>query len=237
MKVIDVPGLKPARKHSYVLEQFGVLTPGESIFLKDDHDPRSLYYQMVAVLGEVFDWKYMKRGPRWEVLIRKLDEGEKPPTIGQLAATGSSRIAVFRKYNIDFCCGGKQTLHQACMEKGLDVKKVEDELTRMDRESPQDPKTDFNGMKLNVLCDHIEFKHHEYVRRSILEIETLIAKMVEEHGRSHVHLADILASFRTIADEMSMHMQKEEMVLYPYIRELQANMDSGSAIPKGRFPP
>jgi len=236
MKVIDIPALKDAVKHTYVFEQFGAIAPGESLYLKNDHDPKPLYYQMVALLGEVFDWKYLKRGPEWEVMIRKLEMNEKRTTIGEMAANNSRRTEVFSKYGLDFCCSGDRTLHEACMEMGLDVQRIEEEIAEVDMETAVEEGADCNCMQLHALCDFIETKHHAYVRESIPAIEKLLVKIVEVHGDVHPHLSEILSAFRMVGDELSMHMQKEEMVLFPHIRELEKSAKNGTPAAIGRFP-
>ncbi|HKU86497.1 MAG TPA: DUF2249 domain-containing protein, partial [Casimicrobiaceae bacterium] len=51
---------------------FRGLAPGEAFLLVNDHDPKPLYYQFKAELGDVFDWEYLESGPEvWKVRIGK----------------------------------------------------------------------------------------------------------------------------------------------------------------------
>ncbi len=42
--------------------------------------------------------------------------------IGDLVARCESLSGLFEKEGIDYCCGGRETLDDACRKKGIDVK-------------------------------------------------------------------------------------------------------------------
>ena len=42
-------------------------------------------------------------------------------TVGQLVVERPARSRVFQRLGIDFCCGGKRPLADACRDKGLNV--------------------------------------------------------------------------------------------------------------------
>ena len=126
--MLDVTTLPPREKHPTIFRRFDALKEGETLTIANDHDPKPLYYQMINERGRVFTWEYLESGPEWwRVKITKetpVDE----TTVGQLAAADLRKAEVFRKYGIDFCCGGRKTVAQACLEKGLDYIAVEKEL-------------------------------------------------------------------------------------------------------------
>lgn len=62
-------------KHATIFEHFDALDEGEGFILENDHDPKPLYYQLIATRGEIFDWEYLENGPDWwRIRITKKDE-------------------------------------------------------------------------------------------------------------------------------------------------------------------
>ena len=129
MEKLDVTVIEPRFKHPTIFEHFDALSGGQAFIIHNDHDPKPLYYQMIAERGQIFNWEYLLEGPDfWEVKITKLNDGEKSETIGEMVASDYRKAEVFRKYGLDFCCGGKKTLEKACEKKGLDVVEVKKAL-------------------------------------------------------------------------------------------------------------
>jgi uncharacterized protein (DUF2249 family) len=71
-RTVDVRTLIPRERHPLIFSTFRDLAPGETFLLVNDHDPKPLYYQFQAELGEPFQWEYQESGPEvWKVLIGK----------------------------------------------------------------------------------------------------------------------------------------------------------------------
>lgn len=94
---------------------------------------------------------------------------------------------------------------------------------------------DYNNMRLDALCDIIEQRHHIYVRQALARIEPLLATVVEQMPNENPYMKRVLRKFRTMADDLAMHMQKEEDILFPYIRKLEANISKGNPVPDSHF--
>lgn len=141
-------------------------------------------------------------------------------TIGEMVANDYRTAAVFNKYGIDFCCGGNKTLDEVCQEQGRnDVNKIIDDLQSVDR--TQGGKKDrFKDWPLDKLCDHIVRFHHKYVEEQMHVIRQLLEKLCKVHGKRHPELFNIYELFLESSGQMAMHMKKEELVLFPYIRKL-----------------
>src|SRR5660397_205809 len=87
--------------------------------------------------------------------------GEDDETLGEIAAKDLRKAEVFKKYGLDFCCGGKKTVKQACAEKGLDVTKIEQELQQADK-MPASRPLPYGDWSLDFLADYIVNTHHSY---------------------------------------------------------------------------
>jgi regulator of cell morphogenesis and NO signaling len=221
METIDVTILEPKRKHPTIFEKFDALKAGGGIIIHNDHDPKPLYYQLLGERGNIFKWEYLMEGPDfWDVRISKLNEGETEPTIGELVKKDFRKAEVFKKYGLDFCCGGKKTLSKACEEKGLDVVAIEKELKEVDLASNAIPSQDFNSWELDFLSDYIINTHHKYVTQSNPVLFEYTQKVSRVHGERHPEVVEVADMFMEIMNELNCHMMKEENVLFPYIKNL-----------------
>lgn len=221
IEVLDVTIIEPRRKHPTIFEKFDSLAGGEEFIIHNDHDPKPLYYQLLGERGNTFKWEYLEEGPEWwKVKISKLSAGEKEPTIGELVKTDFRKAEVFKKYGLDFCCGGKKTLNKACAEKGLDVVQIEKELKEIDEAAAKSPSQDFNNWEPDFLADYIVNTHHKYVTQANTVIFEYTQKVSKVHGDMHPEVIEIANIFMEIMDELNRHMMKEENILFPYIKSL-----------------
>ncbi|HTI07909.1 MAG TPA: iron-sulfur cluster repair di-iron protein [Puia sp.] len=155
-------------------------------------------------------------------------------TLGELAVQDIRKTQVFKKYGIDFCCGGGKTVREACAEKGLDVAKVLQELGQADnlvasRALP------YNEWPLDFLADYIVNTHHSYVKKNLPEIRAYAEKVTKVHGDRHPELATIRQLVQEVQDELNEHLGKEERVLFPYIKALVAAKTGGQPLTEPGF--
>jgi len=216
---IDVTLIEPKLKHATIFQVFDSLAGGESLTIHNDHDPKPVYYQLLGERGDIFTWKYEQQGPEWwDVLITKKGEGDKE-TIGQIAVKDLRKAEVFKKYGIDFCCGGKKTVREVCQEKGIDATKVEHELQQVNTNNKTDNNA-YNEWGLNFLADYIVNTHHRYVRKYLPELRGYALKVAQVHGDRHPELFEIQKLVETINTELSEHMVEEENVLFAYVKKI-----------------
>ena len=134
--ILNVTLLEPRQKHPTIFARFDALNEGESLVIHNDHDPKPLYYQLLGERGNIFSWEYLEQGPEWwKVRIGKNSSGASDETLFQIAAKDLRKAEVFKKYGLDFSCEGKQTIKEACLNKGLDVTRIEYELQQIDKNS------------------------------------------------------------------------------------------------------
>jgi len=125
--------------------------------------------------------------------------------------------AVFEKYHLDYCCNGKRTLADACEVSGIDTEQLVPELEAALKQ-PDAPAIQENDAV--QLIAHIMLKHHFYVRQSIPAITYHLQKVVSKHGGKYPHMAAVSFLFAETAAELTMHMQKEETILFPRIQQV-----------------
>lgn len=235
METLDVTQIEPRLKHPTIFERFDALSRGEAFIIHNDHDPKPLYYQLIAERGQTFIWTYLKNGPEvWEVKISKLEYNQAPSTIGELVANDFRKAEVFRKFGLDFCCGGKKSVEEACEKKGISAMEVERALAELDKQSNL-VNEDFNNWELGFLSDYIINTHHHYVAESLPMLYELSAKVARVHGDRHPELVDIANYFNAVADELTMHMHKEEYILFPYIKQLADSKKNNTVLSPAPF--
>lgn len=142
-------------------------------------------------------------------------------TVGQLVADRPSRSRVFQQLGIDFCCGGKQSLEEACRARGLDPRTVLQTLLAGEKSDPVGC-VDVAKLSLTELCDHIEQSHHSYLRLELPRLREMIVRVVAVHGQRRPWMRDVLAVFEPFTQELMSHMMKEERVLFPMIRAMES---------------
>ena len=124
---------------------------------------------------------------------------------------------IFKKYGIDFCCGGQVGIGEACENAGVDISKLEQELAAINLKNRNGDK-DFNVMPLDELIDHIVDTHHTYVAENIPLLLEFTQKIAAVHGDTNPELKQIFEQFYGLAGELQQHMMKEEQILFPYIK-------------------
>lgn len=143
-------------------------------------------------------------------------------TVRELALENPAATRIFEKLGLDYCCGGNQSLEQACRVANLPVEQVLDSLEmaqQIMRAANKDH--DWQRESLADLSSHIIETHHKYTREEIARLGPLFDKVCSVHGNNHPELLHIRASFRGLAQELITHMMKEEMVLFPFIVRME----------------
>lgn len=161
-------------------------------------------------------------------------EGQK--TVAEIALERPNSAAVFEKLGIDYCCGGRKPLAVACQEAGIDVNQVAELLEDgAGKDKSENEAGDWSERSLASLVSHIVEKHHAFCRKEGLRLRTLLEKVVSKHGGRHPELSRVNEIFDALSDELSMHMMKEEQMLFPYIIRLEDAAAHKSAPPRAPF--
>lgn len=224
---INVTEIEPRLKHPVIFDTFDSIAPGHMLVIHNDHDPKPLYYQLLGERGNCFSWTYLSNGPEiWEVEIRKNIENSE--TVGQIAAKDMKKAELLKRLGIDFCCGGKKTIEEACLEKGLDVTRVKKELDETGKIT-DGVQLDFNSFTPSFLADYIVNVHHTYVNKNLPMISDLSAKVAQHHGPINPFLIEVAKAVNELNCELTTHMKKEEQVLFPAIKRLESGNGIGNS--------
>jgi regulator of cell morphogenesis and NO signaling len=127
---------------------------------------------------------------------------------------------VFRKYGIDFCCGGKWPLETVCETKNLDYAAIKAELEEAARTITIHNSLRFDEWGIDFLTDYIVNVHHQYLRKALPATNDYLVNFLEGHQKKFPYLADLLKFFNSLSKEMFPHLEQEETILFPYIRQI-----------------
>lgn len=143
-------------------------------------------------------------------------------SLGEIVTNDIRAAAIFTDAGIDFCCGGKKTLEQACAEKNIDTLTLSNKINALSLE-PIQPGQNFNDWSLSFLCDYIVNTHHKYVLKALPELFFYTQKIAQVHGANHSELNEVAYLFEKIKADLIEHMRKEEEIVFPAIREQESS--------------
>lgn len=148
-------------------------------------------------------------------------------TIGSLVAQRPGLARFLESQGVDYCCGGKIPVAEVCQKKGWDTDSFIGQLQEAAARAGDDV-VDAAAMPLTALADHIEHTHHAYLKSELPRLKFITEKVANAHGERDPRLVTIRNVFAEFARDLSMHMMKEEQVLFPFIRQLDESQSSPS---------
>jgi regulator of cell morphogenesis and NO signaling len=139
-------------------------------------------------------------------------------TVRELALANPAATRVFEELGIDYCCGGDRSLDEACTAAGVAIERV---AKALETAPAGRPAQNWQAEPLAGLIEYIKNTHHAYTRGEIRRLGPLFEKVCSAHGANHPELRQIQETFSELAQELTMHMMKEEAVLFPYIERME----------------
>ncbi len=157
-------------------------------------------------------------------------------TVGDLAANVPGAARIFEACRIDYCCGAERSLAAACASAGV---RTEDLMVELERAAdgaavPDDP-IQWETERLADLAKHIVERHHAYTRQAIERLEGLSRRVLAAHGKEHPELLTLRELVESMAEDLLPHLTKEELILFPYIEDLENSRRAGRRRPTAPF--
>lgn len=145
-------------------------------------------------------------------------------SLGELALSIPRASALFRKYDMDYCCGGKQTLERAAARKALDVAAIEAELALL---AEQPMEKEWQTTPLAEIIDHIIARYHNRHREQLPELILQAQKVERVHADKPAVPRGLAKYLIALHQELSSHMMKEEQILFPMIKQGMGSRATG----------
>jgi regulator of cell morphogenesis and NO signaling len=139
-------------------------------------------------------------------------------TVGDIVAADFRTASVFEQFGIDFCCGGRRTLAEACRMGGVDLGALVGALDALP--PPDGREDDVTRWPPERLIGYILSTHHAYVRSALPAIAGELATLVDAQLTRHPELSRVAVYFDQMRGDLEQHLVKEEQVLFPYVRDL-----------------
>lgn len=146
--------------------------------------------------------------------------------IAEIVTEDIRTAEIFKKFGIDFCCGGNQQLDEACTQFNISLNEITQSLSNVENNSTQSAHN-YKDWNADFLCDYIVNTHHKTVLRLLPQIVAYTQKIAEVHGSNHPELLEIEDLVAQIDVELRQHLHNEEEVLFPAIKEqMKANNEA-----------
>lgn len=153
-------------------------------------------------------------------------------TIREIAIENPAATRIFEEYKIDYCCGGGHEFGEACRRAGVSAevvtRKIDELVTPVHATVPA-------RMDVVELIDYILEKHHVFTKQEIARLLPLMEKVSAKHGPQHRELYDLATAFTELCGDLTPHMEKEEKVLFPFIRQLAMSDANNLSAPRPPF--
>lgn len=147
-------------------------------------------------------------------------------TLADLAVNEPSAARVFYRHGLDFCCGGRRPLAEACKAKGLDADAILADIAA-ERQMAADTEPRWDRRPLPELVDHIVVRYHATLRRSLPELHAFAKKVEMRHGDKPTCPRGLAGTLEAMQAEVEDHLAKEEQILFPMILKGQGRLAIG----------
>lgn len=151
---------------------------------------------------------------------------DRTSSVAQIVTAHASAARVFQRHGIDYCCRGDVTVPVACRDRNLDPEAL---FTELEAELPTDGRVadrDPRELSTSALVARIIDRHHGYLRRALLELAPIAAKVASVHGGRDARLREVDAAFRALSAALLPHLDEEESVLFPAL--MASRPDAGT---------
>lgn len=154
-------------------------------------------------------------------------------TVADFVTENIKTAHIFKKYGIDFCCGGGISLEKACEKFGADIEQLRNDLDNVENTTTR--ATDYDNFKLDFLADHVVNVHHAYIEDNIPVMKQYADRVAKVHGHHYTELIEIRDLVHEVCGELASHCKKEELILFPFIKKMMQAKQDGSQLPKPQF--
>ncbi|MTI81890.1 MAG: iron-sulfur cluster repair di-iron protein [Firmicutes bacterium] len=143
--------------------------------------------------------------------------------IGDIVSDFPKASDVFKKYNIDYCCGGNRTLSAVLENSNINENELMKDLNEASKETQElaEKVVDWKTASLSELVDHIINTHHRYLENTLPMLSEITLKVLHAHGINHKEIFRVHKLFNTLKTDLEQHLVVEEKLYFPFIKEYE----------------
>ena len=154
-------------------------------------------------------------------------------TVAEIVTYNIKTADIFKKNGIDFCCGGNILTQEICKKKNIDYNQLKEDILNLNEKG--NASHDFDSWDLDFMVEFIINTHHKYVSSANELIIQYSDKVARVHGESSPQVIRINQLFHTLVNELTSHMHKEEVILFPFIKQISEAKKNGTQLAPGHF--
>jgi regulator of cell morphogenesis and NO signaling len=143
-------------------------------------------------------------------------------TIAEIVRSDYRTADVFKKHNINYCCGGQVSLQVACNLANMEYGIIAQELEEAKRNIQLPNNLQFNQWKTEFLVDYIVNVHHAYLKELLPLLRLQLNDFVNGHKKKYPQLESIVETFNELSAILEAHIRHEEDIIFPYIKQIDA---------------
>jgi regulator of cell morphogenesis and NO signaling len=140
--------------------------------------------------------------------------------VSDIAYRHPESAGVFERHEIDYCCGGRRPIAEACAERNLSFDALRSEIEAAVRRTAQPDAPLAPQASLAEILDHVLAQHHGRLRDDVPRIARLCTRAAKSHSARYPELVGVAHRLERLCRTLEDHAAKEERVLFPLIRML-----------------
>ena len=141
-------------------------------------------------------------------------------TVSEMVREDYRLADVFRKWGINYCCGGNVALEEVCRQQQLDAGKVQEDIQKATQTLNISSALRFDDWSVDFLVDYIINVHHAYLKQVMPALGQLASSFIQGHKKQYPYLGKVLEAFEALKEEVLEHTQKEEESIFPYFKQI-----------------
>jgi regulator of cell morphogenesis and NO signaling len=147
-------------------------------------------------------------------------KNESKTTVSEMVRQDYRVADVFRRWGIDYCCGGNTPFVEVCRTQSLSVDLIRDDIQKATHTTNISNHLRFEEWPVDFLVDYITNVHHAYLRQQVPALFEQVNSFIQGHKKKYPYLEKVLEVFEALKDEVLEHTQKEEETIFPYFKQI-----------------
>lgn len=141
-------------------------------------------------------------------------------TVSEIVRRNYRTADVFKRYGINYCCGGNATVPEACAQANISLQELEQALEKATLVTPLSSAIQYDKWKPDFLIDYLVNIHHAYLHQTLPTLDGSLTTFIEGHKKKFPQLGKVLVLFKQLTQLLQAQTEKEETAIFPYLKQL-----------------